>query len=262
MPTANQGIESGRGREGMMNATSNVTQQRLAACKPQNQLPKWQLQSQYQLQRCNVCDKRNVDIWVATDLEILDGLKAGTAREDILHGGKKYRRLSPDYFMWITKRFFNFKRAVEKKLVDRKIAEIVDIRFNSIKSLANRFFNPDDFDAAKRRLNILPMPSLNNKGKTIFMFPADATLPICNPVSDWAIAQVDAVKDNAISLGWTESSLYQNQGTFAFPYGFDWGIVNFIDNGDRLGEVTSRTIELKTSTGSVLRFYNKNICQF
>ena len=257
MHTVSQGIVSGRRREGLSDATSNFTQQKrpAAASKTSQAFNQRQLHGQHHFQRASVCNYRNVDIWAATNLEILNLHKTNPDREDILHENKNYRRLSPDYFLWLQKRFFNFRQAVEKKLVDGKTETEVANRFGRIQLLAERYFSPHDFDTAKFRLSLLPMLSPNKKEQTFFIYPTDKTLPVFNPISSYALKQVDAVKHRAISLGWTESGLYQNQGTFTFPYGFDWGIINFIDRGDRLGEVTSKTIELITATGSVLHFY-------
>ena len=78
-----------------------------------------------------------------------------------------------------------------------------------------------------------------------------------------AIAKVDAIRKQALSLGWTLSRLYQNRGRFGFPLGEDWGLVCFVDDDERLGEVTARYIEVRgmAPRDHILKFYNPDVDQ-
>jgi len=89
-----------------------------------------------------------------------------------------------------------------------------------------------------------------------FHFPEteDPALPFHQHVRSSALTKVRAIEGQALSAGWTLPELYQNQGRFRFPYGQDWGIACFIDPDQKLGAVTSHSIELITRNGHSLYF--------
>ena len=75
--------------------------------------------------------------------------------------------------------------------------------------------------------------------------------------------KVDAIRDQALSLGWSESQLYQNRSRFRFPCGQDYGLVCFLEDDKRIGEVTRQSIEIigPPPQENRLRFYNPDIDQ-
>jgi len=77
------------------------------------------------------------------------------------------------------------------------------------------------------------------------------------------VAKVDAIRDRALALGWSERGLYQNRGQFRFPYGEDYGLVCFIGEEQRIGEVTKQYIEIVSPLPreNRLRFYNPDVPQ-
>ena len=93
------------------------------------------------------------------------------------------------------------------------------------------------------------------------LFPADGDWRFTENVSPEAVAQVDAIRDQALALGWTEATLYQNRGRSCFPTGDDYGLVCFLHGGCVIGEVTVRSIEVISSHGSRLRHYNRDVQQ-
>jgi hypothetical protein len=92
-------------------------------------------------------------------------------------------------------------------------------------------------------------------------YPAIGEYSHAHPVTPAALAQVDAIKDKAINLGWQENALYQNRGHFSFPYGQDYGLICFIDKGSYLGEVTRQSIEIIGTSSKTLNFYNRDVEQ-
>ncbi|MHB1000781.1 MAG: hypothetical protein ACYC27_16185 [Armatimonadota bacterium] len=84
-----------------------------------------------------------------------------------------------------------------------------------------------------------------------------------------SFAKVDAIKDQALSLGWTESGLYRTNSTFPFPYGQDYGLVCHVGPDYTIGEVTDKAIELILTrtmydgqiTRSSTRHYNMDVDQ-
>ena len=75
--------------------------------------------------------------------------------------------------------------------------------------------------------------------------------------------KVDAIRDQARSLGWSEAQLYQNRGRFRFPCGQDYGLVCFLEGDKRIGKVTRQSIEIigPPPQERCLRFYNPDVNQ-
>ena len=76
-----------------------------------------------------------------------------------------------------------------------------------------------------------------------------------------AMAKVDAIRDKALALGWTEEGLYQTKGRFKFPCGQDYGLVCFLDKDESIGAVTKQYIETIRPFGVRQRFYNRDVSQ-
>jgi hypothetical protein len=91
-----------------------------------------------------------------------------------------------------------------------------------------------------------------------YRFPegAHSELKFKAPVTHHALAQVDHIREEALRAGWSLARLYQNRGRFKFAHGGDYGIICFIGPGEKLGTVTSRTIQLITRSGHSLLFKN------
>jgi len=104
-----------------------------------------------------------------------------------------------------------------------------------------------------------PSPAVPDKPATPaaqeYLHPADGDWPFKAPVFPGAVAKVDAIRDQALSLGWSEAKLYQNRGRLRFPVGGGYGLVCFLEGDQRVGEVTARYIEILHGD-SRTRFYN------
>jgi hypothetical protein len=95
------------------------------------------------------------------------------------------------------------------------------------------------------------------------LFPEDGNQPFTERVSPWAVAKVDAIRDQALALGWSRRRLYQNRGQFRFPCGDEYGLVCFIGETQHIGEVTRQYIEIigPPLRENRLRFYNPDVPQ-
>jgi len=80
-------------------------------------------------------------------------------------------------------------------------------------------------------------------------------------VSPESAARVHAIRDRAIARGWTHESLYQTRGSLRFPLGSDYGLVCYLKPDDRIGEVTTHSIEIILANNVRQRFYNPNVDQ-
>ena len=108
----------------------------------------------------------------------------------------------------------------------------------------------------------LEKPLIENEDKKIdHLYPAGGKYPLTHPVSTEAISKVDAVRDKALSLGWTEKGLYQDRGRFKLLCGQDYGLVCYLGKGERIGEVTRESIEIIKPSGISHQFYNRDVDQ-
>lgn len=84
----------------------------------------------------------------------------------------------------------------------------------------------------------------------------DPVLRCYHPVSPSAVEQVDAIRDEAIRLGWTDAMLYQNRGRYVYPYGQDYGLVCALGRDRVIGAITQETIEIRSTRaqGATLSF--------
>jgi hypothetical protein len=91
-----------------------------------------------------------------------------------------------------------------------------------------------------------------------YLYPPHGEWRFHEVVTPSAIAKVDAIREQALSLGWTLPRLYQNRGRFGFPLGEDYGLVCFVGEDERIGEVTARSIEIHgiPPRDHLLKFYN------
>lgn len=96
-----------------------------------------------------------------------------------------------------------------------------------------------------------------------YLFPKDGDYRFTQKVLPAAIAKVDAIRNQALALGWSESRLYQNRGQFRFPCGPHYGLVCFISEEHRIGELTAQSIEIigPPPLENRLRFYNPDVAQ-
>lgn len=95
------------------------------------------------------------------------------------------------------------------------------------------------------------------------LFPKDGSWPSTLPVTPEAVVQVDAIREAAMQLGWSEAGLYQNRGRYPFPYGQEYGLVCFLSGNRQIGEVTVQFIEIvhPHQQGQPNRLYNPNVPQ-
>ena len=130
-----------------------------------------------------------------------------------------------------------------------------------------RFRNPKSFrrlDPINRQPTDAP-PELTRTPPTVppHLFPEHGDWKFTQPVRLSTVPKVDAIRDQALSLGWSEAQLYQNRGRFRFPCGQDYGLVCFLEEDKRIGKVTRQSIEIigPPPQERCLRFYNADVDQ-
>jgi hypothetical protein len=99
-----------------------------------------------------------------------------------------------------------------------------------------------------------------------WLFPAEESdWPCSQPVKPEDIAKVDAIRDKAMTCGWTETALYQNRGRYKFPIGPGYGLICFVGDARIIGKVTEKHIEIllpeKAGRQAIQKFYNPDTPQ-
>jgi len=216
-------------------------------------------------------------LFVATDLAHFETDDPDAYAADVVVCGKCHRRLDAAYYAWLRHRVALAKKALDAGRLAQATFDTVRAQFNAVhawavghlgetalldavKTLDPKTYVPpradDDDDFAGPRVRAMPP-----RGPRGFLFPAQGAWPFTEPVAADAVAKVDAIRDQALALGWTERSLYQNRGAFRFPYGQDYGVVCFLDDGATVVAVSRESITIQHARGNALRFSNPDIEQ-
>ena len=237
--------------------------------------------------------------FIATNLTALDLDSAPQDQTDIASNGRIYRQIDPEYFAWLRCRMEKARSCWERGKVSADAFDALRDRFNAIQDLAIAIFGEStlleaiqlldpksypwpgrtreepgkrthaempEFEQPAPRCSPEESPGIPEEtasldGMSRHSFPGEdpKRFRFNQPVSKYALAQVDAIRDQAQALGWTEARLYQTRGRFAFPCGGDYGVVCFIQREQRLGKVTGQRIQIICERGHSLHFYRKEV---
>ncbi len=186
-----------------------------------------------------------------------------------------YYRLTPIFWGWLRHSFNNATRACETGKMDGSTySELLD-RVSRVYNMALAQFGADTLISAEQTFSLAKWKRycerLTQKPEKIetdsdvviptssYRFPENGDGAI-HPVLGSSIEQVDAIRDRAITAGWTLPQLYRNIGIAHR----DWGLVCYLAPSDRIGAITSQSIEIinKTNAGDhSLHFYNHEVDQ-
>lgn len=229
-------------------------------------------------------------LFVATNLDSFEA-------DDIRYGHEVmldvcYRQLDADYYAWLRCKMTEVKQAHEARRIKPELYTELRERFNTIHAWALEHigeqsllkavahFNPgrytppseSTFKAYRMREPIPGMPAAGENlaipepsipGQPEYLFPDNGDWSHSARIMADARDKVDAIRDEALKLGWTEAGLYQNRGRYPFPYGQDYGLICFLSGGRAIGEVTAQSIEIigNQQKGERNRFYNPHVEQ-
>jgi len=227
--------------------------------------------------------RQGTALYAATNLESWETDKPHYYARDVGIDGTCFRRLDPAYYAWLRYKMGLAKKAADSERLSAQAFEALRTRFNSIHAWAIERFGEDELLSAIQSLDpkAYPPPVLETFGRDDppppvqtkpekkppatpqYFFPKEGDWRFTRKVPPSAVAKVDAVRDQALSLGWSEVKLYQNRGRFRFPCGQDYGLVCFLDENERIGEVTRQYIEIigPPPRENRLRFYNPDVDQ-
>jgi len=149
------------------------------------------------------------------------------------------------------------KKAAAAGQIDTVAFEELRVRFNAVHQWAIGHFGEECLLEAVRGLRAdynAPVPEDDSPR---------ASLPQArrsDHVSADAIAMVDAIVEEAMSVGWSRERLY-DPGKGIFDPGR--GLVCYLRSGDKIGEVTAQSIEIIHPLPSEVRhrFYNPDVEQ-
>lgn len=222
-------------------------------------------------------------LYVTTNLESWETTTPKYYARDVSVDDTCYRRFDPDYYAWLKHKMASAKRAADSGRISASAFDRLRTRFNDIHIWAVNHFGEGSLLSAIQSLDVkayspplretfgqgiyYPLRQVAPEERPLpnprFLYPKNGECQFAQEVSPRAIAKVDAIRDQAISLGWSQVRLYQNCGSLRFPYGQDYGLACFADGDVRIGEVTRQSIEIvgTTSKENRLRFYNPDVDQ-
>ncbi len=201
-------------------------------------------------------------LYVSTDLitQVLS-----VQEQDVKHEGRIFRQLTPTYFAWLRMRMQTAQSALRNKRISDKNWNILRERFNPIQQHAIELFGQDALKAACEGFNSNHYQPPQEFQEERWIYPDNETLKFSADVKSSIVAKVDAIRDQAMELGWTEAQLYQSQGRHRFPCGEDYGLICFVSGDRKIVGVTESCIEIAHSIGTsrehILKFHNSRVIQ-
>lgn len=189
-----------------------------------------------------------LDTWTTGQPEIF--------ASDVQINDTAYRRLDPEYYAWLRSRMNLAKLAAGAGRLSPDAFEELREKFNAVHNWAIAHFGENTLREAIRNLDTRGYaPPVAEPDKPVR--PARAAEHIASD----AVAMVDAIRDRALALGWTEQSLYGTSGATRALFGKACGLANLLKATDRIGEVTRQSIEIILANGVRQRFYNPDVEQ-
>ena len=209
------------------------------------------------------------ELYVATDLDSWETNRPEPDQDEICERCG-YRRLDPPYYAWLRGMMVRARQAHARAQLPDAEYELLRTRFNAMHEWAMARFGEGMLLAAVETLDPKayqpprvqdwePKSHSEQPSSQAHLFPADGEWPFTEPVASEAVGMVDAIRDQALALGWSEAGLYQNRGVLRFPCGHDYGLVCFLHSGARVGEVTEQWIEIINLSDARLRFYKQSV---
>jgi hypothetical protein len=195
-------------------------------------------------------------LFVSTSLDTWTTGQPEIFARDVQINDTAYRRLDPEYYAWLRSRMNLAKLAAGAGRLGPEAFEELREKFNAVHEWAVAHFGEDSLREAVRNLDTRTYaPPAAEPDQPVR--PARSTETFAAETA----AMVDAIRDQAISLGWAEEGLYGTSGETRTPFGKTCGLANLLKTTDRIGEVTRQSIEIILVNGVRQRFYNPDVEQ-
>jgi hypothetical protein len=206
--------------------------------------------------------------WVSTDLRILRPEPAWRLAPDFSVDARCYRKLDPEYFAWLRRRMLEVKAAHKAGRVSQAAFDELRTRFNELQEIAIALFGEKALQNAIRAsgaADYRPPAADAFSGRSVAKqqaIPEKAARPHGVRSRAGAEAAVDAVRDQALELGWTRESLYGRSAPGKPGIRRDL-VTAMCRPGTRIGQVTRQWIEIigPPPHENILRLYNPAVEQ-
>jgi len=195
-------------------------------------------------------------LFVSTSLDTWTTGQPEIFARDVQINDTAYRRLDPEYYAWLRSRMNLAKLAAGAGRLSPEAFDELREKFNAVHEWAVAHFGEDSLREAVRNLDARGYaPPVAEPDKPVR--PARAA----DCVAPEAAAMVDAIRDRALALGWTEDLLGDATGSAREPLSRRCALAHLLRPGDQIGEITPQFIEIVTASGVRQRFYNPDVDQ-
>jgi len=201
----------------------------------------------------------DVQLFVSTSLQSWAPDKPHLFARDVQLDDVVFRRLDPEYFAWLRSRVQALKSAQAAGRLSQEAFNEIRTRFNAIQERAIAIFGEQALREAVRGLDLdgyrPPLPEAWDPIKVPAVSVQRSTE---SERLARARALVDEIRERALALGWKERWLSAGDCQSRNRVLAEVGLVCYIRQDHRIGEVTGQAIELigppprETRT----RFYN------
>jgi len=195
-------------------------------------------------------------MYVSTSLRTWSTDRPSIFARDVQINDIAYRRLDPDYYAWLRSKMTMARLASNAGRISREEFDDLRQQFNAMQEWAIRRYGEAVLLEAVRSLDTrMYQPPVAEPDA-----PAQPTRPE-SAAKDEIVAKVDAIRDQALSLGWSLDQLYATSASGRFGTVHERGLVCCLKPGDQIGEVARQTIEIILRNGVRQRFYNPLVDQ-
>jgi hypothetical protein len=195
-------------------------------------------------------------LFVSTSLDTWTTGQPEIFARDVQINDTAYRRLDPEYYAWLRSRMNLAKLAAGAGRLNLDAFDELRDKFNAVHEWAAAHFGEDTLREAVRNLDTRGYaPPVAEPDKPVRPERAAET-----SASD-AVAMVDAIRDRALALGWTEDLLGAAAGSTREPLSRRCTLGHLLRPGDQIGEIAPQFIEIVRASGVRQRFYNPDALQ-
>ena len=196
------------------------------------------------------------EVYVSTDLRMWRTDRPWIFARDVQINDTAYRRLDPDYYAWLRSRMTMARLASNAGRISREAYEDLRKNFNALQEWAIRRYGEPELLEAVRNLDTRTyQPPVAGPDA-----PATKTRSDTTARAD-ILAKVDAIRDLALSLGWTLDQLDCTSTGSKFGPCIRGGLLTCLKPGDQIGEITQQSIDIILASGVLQRFYNLRVDQ-
>ena len=178
--------------------------------------------------------KRETALYASTNLTFFETNRPlDYGRDYVAFFGTCFRQLDPDYYAWLRNKMELAKQAAGSGRFTAEAFDKLRTRFNEIhawaiehlgdealraavQSLDPKTYAPPRIDTIDGRSDRVRPPVKETPAVPPYLFPKDGDWHFTQRVRSSAVPKVDAIRDQAISLGWSYTRLYQNRGDSDF----------------------------------------------